>query len=373
MILLFPIASSDRTHAQAFLKLLQKFGPYPEDKALILPTPSAYYDPVLRPIVDGIQALFNHEQCRVELTGNDFGSTWPYAPGCHFKFGMEMIDQLGWNEPSIWMEPDFMPIKPGWLKAVKDDYQMAATPFRGMLERTRYIDTTLQRQPDGTLKAIGRSPRYDGTIHLVGAGIYPALYIQYLTPSKNGEKGSPMASFRNPSNSIPFDVKCQDQHVPATQSPLMVHKPRTVNWKRISGNTFTCEDRAKDEFGLTYAGTVNLDGIYLVHGCKDDSLADAILQADPQLDLSFPEPNVKGKAPEKEAEPVSDILIDRLESLMEQNAMLQEQCQFLSQKLQELSKPQTETKQEPVVSQVPEKRKPGRPKGSGKVKAAAAA
>lgn len=407
MIIIFPLASSDRTHAQAFLKLLQKFGPYPEDKALILPTPSAYHDPLLRPVVDGIQALFSHDNCKIEMTPNDFQSVWPFSPGCHFKFAMEVIDQMGWMESSLWMEPDLMPIREGWLKAVKDDYKMASTPFRGMLEKTRYIDTVLIKQPDGTMKAGARTPRYDGTIHFVGAGIYPPAYIQYLTPSKNGQKGSPMASYRNPSHFIPFDVKCQDQHVPATQSPLMLHRPRTVNWRRINEDTFTCEDRSQDEFGLTYAGTVSLKGVYLVHGCKDDSLAKAILEVETQQ--VFPETHAELWAPVTHSTPEAftaaiheDIIIppalgnneasreailsERIQDLEDQNKMLQVQCQELAGAnsdlrgyIAELSKPQAPTpppmeeEPEPAPSQAPEKRKPGRPKGSGKVKAAAAA
>ncbi len=408
MIIIFPLAASDRKHASAFLKLLQAFGPYNEDKALILPTPSAYYDPLLRPIVDGIQALFSPDNCKIELCPNDFGSSWPYAPSSHFKFAMEVIDQLGWHDSSLWMEPDFQPACQNWLKLIKDDYQMASTPFRGMLEKTRYIDSALQKQPDGTMKVISRTPRYDGTIHLVGAGIYPPNYIQYITPSKNGEKGSPMASYRNPGHYIPFDVKCQDQHVPATQSPLMLHKPRTVNWRRVQGTLFACEDWSVDEFGLSYAGMVDLKGVALVHGPKDDSFAKAILEGvilNPipndgvlhevekvrggqvigsltegekalvdQLDLPMPLGSTEGSREE--------ILSERIQDLELQNQLLQEQCQIMNKRSQELQelvlslqhKPSVmEEEPEPTVSQAPEKRKPGRPKGSGKVKGAASA
>jgi hypothetical protein len=263
--LLFPIAGSDRNHIRAQVDLLKAFGPYFEDRAVIMPTPTAMGDPVIRPCIDELSSLFAPENLRIEVTPNDFNAIWPYAPGSHFRFAMDTLDLMGWdNTPSLWMEPDLNPIKSGWLRAVSEDYLLGGTPFRGMIEKTRYEDT------NPVTKEV--QPRYDGTSHLVGAGMYPPGYVRFRSPLNN----SPMASYRNPSQAIPFDIKCQDQHRPASQSALWVHKPRTVNWRR-EGGLFVCEDQKKDPFGLTYAGPVDLSGICLVHGCKDGSLARAIL------------------------------------------------------------------------------------------------
>jgi hypothetical protein len=180
-----------------------------------------------------------------------------------------------------------MPVRPDWLQKVRDDYRMAASPFRGMLEKTRFEVT------DPKTKQV--TPSYPGTVHLVGAGLYPPHYIQYTTPPTEEDrragrsKGSPMASYRSPSYSIPFDVRCEAQHIPATQSPLWLHKPRTVNWHRVEGNIFSCEDRAKDPFGLTYAGPCDLTGVCLVHGPKDESFAEAILEGPPVAGITATE------------------------------------------------------------------------------------
>ncbi len=282
--LIFPIATSDRNHAAAQLKALKAFVPYLEDRALILPTPSAMADPMLRPVIDELQSLFPIESCRVSVCQNDLMGGWPAGPNQHFRFAMETLDAMGWDDrDSIWMEADLIPICPNWIKLVKDDYHMASSPFRGMLEKTRLIDT------DPVTKK--SSPRYTGTVHLVGAGMYPKGYTRYQAPQHLG--GSPMASFKNTSGNLPFDVRCEGQHVPATQSPLWLHRSRTVNWRRVNDMVFTCEDQSKDPFGLTYAGPISLAGIALVHGCKDGSLTEAILESvavDPDLFSRMAEP-----------------------------------------------------------------------------------
>lgn len=273
MVIVFPLAMSDRDHASAQLKLLKAFGPYLEDRALILPTPPAMHDPVLREHIQGLSALFAPESVKVVETPNDWGGNWSYNSGCHFKFAIETMNRIKWDDlPFIWMEADLQPIIPNWLSIVKNDYVMGKTPFRGMIEKTRLEITNTQT---GEV-----TPNYTGTEHFVGAGIYPAGYIRYTVPTGNPKiKGSPMASYRNPSYSIPFDVKCEGQHIPATQSPVWLHKPRTVNWKHEEGSIYSCEDRSVDRFGLTYAGKVSLSGVALVHGPKDHSLANAVLGA----------------------------------------------------------------------------------------------
>jgi hypothetical protein len=287
-MLLLPLAQSDRNHAPAFSRLMRAFGPYPNERALILPTPDAYNDPFLRRVVDELASCFSPDNVKIEVAPNNFEGGWPFGPNSHFKFAMETASILGWdNDVMLWMEADLMPVRPDWLQKVRDDYRMAASPFRGMLEKTRFEVT------DPKTKQV--TPSYPGTVHLVGAGLYPPHYIQYTTPPTEEDrkagrsKGSPMASYRSPSYSIPFDVRCEAQHVPATQSPLWLHKPRTVNWHRVEGNIFSCEDRAKDPFGLTYAGPCDLTGVCLVHGPKDESFAEAILEGPPVAGITATE------------------------------------------------------------------------------------
>jgi hypothetical protein len=287
-MLLLPLAQSDRNHAPAFSRLMRAFGPYPNERALILPTPDAYNDPFLRRVVDELASCFSPDNVKIEVAPNNFEGGWPYGPNSHFKFAMETASILGWdNDVMLWMEADLMPVRPDWLQKVRDDYRMAASPFRGMLEKTRFEVT------DPKTKQV--TPSYPGTVHLVGAGLYPPHYIQYTTPPTEEDrkagrsKGSPMASYRSPSYSIPFDVRCEAQHIPATQSPLWLHKPRTVNWHRVEGNVFSCDDRAKDPFGLTYAGPCDLTGVCLVHGPKDESFAEAILEGPPVAGITATE------------------------------------------------------------------------------------
>lgn len=270
MLLLLPLAASDRNHAPSHAKLLKAFGPYPEDRALILPTPDAFHDPLFKRVIEELVSCFSPDNVRVEVTPNSFEGGWPYGPNCHFKFAMETASNMGWDKQEMmWMEPDLCPTRHGWHQKAKDDYKMGSTPFRGMICDTR-LEVT-----DPATKVV--SPKYTGTTHLVGAGLYPAEYIKYICPVNR----SPMASFRTPSYVMPFDVKCEAQHLPATQSPIWLHRMRTINWRRVDGTVFTCEDQKKDQFGLTYAGPVDLANICLVHGPKDESFAEAILNGPP--------------------------------------------------------------------------------------------
>lgn len=393
MTILFPLAQSDRNHAEAQLRLLQAFGPYLEDRAILLPTPSAYHDPMLRKVVDGVAALFSPENVKIEVCPNDFDGGWPFNPNCHFKFAMEVANITGWdNTPMIWMEPDLMPCTSNWLKLVKDDYKIGSTPFRGMLNQTRYEDT------DPRTKVV--TPRYDAPedMHFVGAGIYPMGYVRYSCPNPNGGQGSPMASYRNPSYTIPFDVRCKHQHKPATQSPLWLHRPRTINWRRVSVSKFSCEDQTKDRFGLTYAGECDLSGVALVHGPKDHSFAEAILGAGvkepfvlaqpelqpqpittgpgititptvtPQLtegekamEAQFVRPPDAPSAGESALRLQVEVLEERIQELVEQGAVILQENTKLKAEIEELKNPKdtpkTEAKAEPKKA-VPAKKVP---------------
>jgi hypothetical protein len=287
--LCFPLAITDKAHASHQLRLLKEFGPYLEDRALIMPTPAAYHDPELRAVVDGIAALFAPENVDIEVMPNDFQSgtanNWPYGPNCHFRMTVELLDIKGIETPWIFFEPDLYPIRKDWLRLVKEDYLKGGTAFRGMVEPTRWVDTNLKTKE--------RTQRYDGYDHFVGAGMYPAKYMQYLCPVGN----APMATFRAPNRVIPFDVKAQHEHKPASQSPLWLHRPRTKNWSTTMAlggvpTHLSCEDVAKDEFGLSYAGTYDVTQVCLIHGPKDGSLADAILKLTPyNLNLEMVRPS----------------------------------------------------------------------------------
>lgn len=360
MIIVAPLALSDKPHAKAYLRAMRQFGPYLEERLLLMPTPSAWLDPEMRVVIDGLQELFAPENIRLEVTQNDFGSTWPYAPGAHFRAAVDALTAMP-KDIWFWMEPDCTPIKKDWVQLLKDDYKVGNTPFRGAVEPTRFIVT------DAVTKK--RTEEKNLSPHFVGAGLYPPAYDRYICPVNR----SPMASYKSVSSIYPFDVKCRDQHLPCSQSPLFLHAPRTKNWKNIGDGVFTCEDVSKDEFGLTYAGEHDLSNIAVVHGCKDGSLIEAVLGGgDTAVFVVVSGSQAASKdATAQSTENVAGQEEWRLKEQSEKDALIQELKDELSAALAMIRTMTPKEERGPTVADLHIKRKPGRPRKIAKALAKA--
>ena len=175
------------------------------------------------------------------------GLKWPEAPNHMFLSTAERLAEQGNKDPWMWFEGDMFPLKPTFLEAFENEYEKAKKPYMGVINTSRYI------RPDGTQFEQGR--------HMVGAGIYPADFLQrsarvQFIPEK-----------------MPWDVWIEDEVVPdCHDTNLIFHAWSTGKYHLVDGELIGKD--LKNVVGSThkYGGRpVNHEAVVL-HGVKDSSL-----------------------------------------------------------------------------------------------------
>jgi hypothetical protein len=272
MVTVIPIAQSDSKHLESFVKALTYFGPYPDDSALILPTPEMASQPQVSKLIEKITHSFGGRKgdtesgrAMVQVLPNNLTKGWPIGPNMHFEYAVHYMSEYFPSEIWMWMETDCIPTQHFWLKSLKDAYQMAAVPYMGVLE-----DTYEKRTYTG-----GRVEMVPMGRHMAGNGFYPPNYSKRLGPS-----GAPNTTWKTQNRVYPFTILGQDEHKPVHHTHLLCHKPRTVNWRVVDGQVHCDDDPSKDANDVKRKGVVDLRGVVMVHGCKDDSLADLAISGE---------------------------------------------------------------------------------------------
>lgn len=282
MTLVFPLALSDKPRIKKFVEGIRHFGPYNTERALIVPTPSVMMEPEMKKLVFDLAAIFGgtgeNGRAIIKPLPNDPIGNWPHAPNVHFQFIVDYLANIHPQQPWMIVETDGTPTQSGWVTKIGQEHSIMGNPFMGAIEPSRLIQHFKTEKKE----------IIDGEHMVGGCGVYPPNYTKGV-----GKGGSPRVIWDFPDTKIPYDIRCQWDHTPCSPSRLMLHKPRTVNWKAAdgeSGKCYTVEDEAgkPDEFGNTQAGTVDLNGICFVHGCKDSSLISILMEAIPTENAAEP-------------------------------------------------------------------------------------
>lgn len=270
MTVVIPIAHSDLGHLKHFTAVLSHFGPYPEDSALILPTPEMATNPEVARHIEVICDCFGGRKGDVEsgraivqVLQNDLQRGWPIGGNMHFENAVYFLGQYFPQEPWLWMETDCYGLTPYWLTTLKQGYQMAGTPYMGWTE-----DSFEVQSRNGKRMRVLMEGK-----HMAGPGFYPAEYTTRLGPN-----GAPNTMWKIQDRIYPFTIGARWEHRPVHHTTLICHKPRTVNWHVGDDGYVHCMDTPdKDELDVKREGVVDLKGVVFVHGPKDGSLAQMIL------------------------------------------------------------------------------------------------
>jgi len=288
MIIVIPLASCDADNLERHLACLERFRPNPEqDFGLIIPTPDANRNPQFLDAIARYRACFGVGRCDLMELPNTPDGGWPVAPNIHFQFAVIYVrsfcEHIGQFQPWMWLETDALPCRDNWTIILMDEYRNAGKPFLGVEYPTIVYE-------DG-VKMI------EGT-HMMGVAIYPADYQNHPCERRNG---SPPAAWQFPRSgeygpATSFTINCRHEHWPFFNTKLIVHHPRTKNWRVVSGTILECEE-VESKFPLGSGGRVDIAGAVLIHGCKDESLAELILGDKPKT--QEPGPAFTAEAEEK--------------------------------------------------------------------------
>lgn len=117
---------------------------------------------------------------------------WPISPNAMFRVATNFVAQT-YRKPFLWLEPDAIPLKPGWLNTLEMEYSRCGKDFMGAIW----------------------GPNANTNRHMNGNGIYPAGFV-YDGP-----------------DTIPFDVWLGERVINRVYSTPLIHH----EWGNIQTNT----------------------------------------------------------------------------------------------------------------------------------------
>jgi hypothetical protein len=231
-----PISQSDRHLLQKRVEVFKKLGGWKNHQLTFAPTPSCVPDAfaAIEELKDTCPHMDSH------AVASDYAGGWPAACNKHFHDVVVLLAKIGNASPWFFFELDCNPLRFGWQDALETGYNAGGKPFCGHVRLTSEVTT----------------PPLKGS-HMVGAGMYPANFHIIAA-----------AEFKAVPANIPFDVsnRWRVLNSGVTDTKLIAHRHSCRNNKREGGYLVIPDHEP-----------VELAPVAVLHGCKDDSLADLVL------------------------------------------------------------------------------------------------
>lgn len=187
----------------------------------------------------------------------NFEGGWPKAPNAHWASVATHLHHSLNQHPWLWLEVDAVPMDAQWANKLQQEYNACGKPLLGPVRQTVY------RREDGEVYHI------EGDNMMLGVAVYPnwLLNVQELKPLMRD-----FIKLPDQSPDQPFDVYLRwvFSRLGWAHTNAIGHEWRTTDYSMtISG--LKCSN--KDEL----EHLVNVEGKLIIHGCKDDSLYNLIL------------------------------------------------------------------------------------------------
>lgn len=255
MLVVLPISEHDASFLPNFAKVLAKFGGAPEAEALIVS--HVKNSELVEQYKFSVQDLFAKVNTfTFEETGPE---GWPRSCNHYFiQTAFHVEARYSHHKAFYFMELDTLPLKKDWYIALLTEYNLSQKPFMGVKEPT-YLRFMNAPPEDLTVVPEGH--------HMAGTGIYPTNISDHSILYKYNHRG-------------PWDVEMQWEVVPHMHpTKLIQHNWGTVNY-RVGYGSIICDDVATKPKYISNNKPVSPDA-YLLHGCKDGSLATLLLNSEP--------------------------------------------------------------------------------------------
>jgi len=254
MNIAIPVSNHDKHLLPTFVKVLQHFGGLEEATICFFTTPSAKAE------AHEAAAALNATVHTFEV---DFAGGWPVASGAQFAATVFTIPNIGWNGPWLWMELDMLPVKRGWVQAIRNGYTLCGSPFMGNVVPTAWVEE-------------GKLVVKEDDLMMMGCGVYPANMDR-------DQRFRPLLSDlvkpadRNPHTPFDFYLRHAMNQAGIANTTLIADMWQTHEYKR-TGKGLTCKPVPLDKPRRERGGLVPPEAV-LVHGCKDGTLAELLLGA----------------------------------------------------------------------------------------------
>lgn len=231
-----PISQIDVHLLSKRVEVFKRLGGWKNHHLLFAPAPSCFGEALKA--ADDLKEVCPNVEVRQVLREPTGG--WPEACNKHFYDTAVVLERMG--NPLNWffLELDCNPLRAGWQDAAETAYNAGGKPFCGHVRATAEVT----------------SPPMKGS-HMVGAGMYPANFTQIAA-----------AEYRAIPKNEPFDISLRWRVLQSgvVHTDLIAH--------RHSSRGYTLEGSQLVAQGQD---PVSIETTAILHGCKDDSVADLVL------------------------------------------------------------------------------------------------
>lgn len=265
MIVVIPFCAKDLSLVSTLLEWIDDLGGC-RKHACLLVADSKLTDSEVAPIRKTAKLVFKTVNfvrtpysIKLSKTGD---SPWPVGPNWMF-YCSAMYLGMSAKEQWLWLEPDCVPLRSGWLEKIETEYQVKQKPFLGPVIETQ----------NKSFK-----PQY-----LNGTSVYPANALKYFHV--------PMVDFLKGAGNA-FDVAGSGQTVPNCHFTSLIQHGYTDSAGINHWGTYPNQPLVFKEFKSAADGenVVTPDiirpGAVLFHPCKNGSLIELLRKSKEQVKVA---------------------------------------------------------------------------------------
>lgn len=266
MKLIIPVSAHDVSRLDNFISTLLHFGGLEGFPIIFHPTPE-----VSEQVHTQAQRLSVYRP-QVIPTERNFENGAPVACSQHFASAVHMLGRIGNRDPWLWMELDMLPVAKDWATKLQREYTSLDKPFLGNVVQVPYWN-----------EAEKKLEYKSGDNMLMGCAVYPPhMDKDHRTKALIGVLSRPLA--HNPRQ--PFDLYLRHafKSIGWADTNLISDQWNTCNY-RWEGGQLHCDPMPLDPKFRARGGAVSSEAV-LVHGCKDDSLFQAVVSFGKRIDFN---------------------------------------------------------------------------------------
>lgn len=288
MLAVYPVTETTAHCLEQMGKILHQIGPNSLHKLLVVTCPSAVDD--AQAFVADVGILFGEADI-VILEASVSNST--AGRNNLFKAAVQKANTQ--TEPWIWME-HAMPLQRGWLNLLQEEYNVWGKAFLGCIEKTVYRAVDKDKQP-----IVEPEPLFTHRGHHMRVGIYPADF---------GSKSQMLGFLRKP-----FEHDLQNEIIPTCKDSERIATIWASANFTIDGSIVTGEKT--DESEAREVIPQEIEGVAVLHGCRDDSLGKLLLKRGFGVGISAEADQLLEKAKQDRQDEVNELKAE-LDALKEQ-------------------------------------------------------
>lgn len=234
-----PVSQSDVHLLSKRVEVFKRLGGWKNHQLTFAPTPSCAGEAqkAVDDLKDICPAVDSHPVLR------DSSGGWPEACNKHFYDTVVMLQRMQNTSNWFFFELDCTPLRPGWQDALETAYNAGGKPYCGHVRATSEVT----------------NPPLKGS-HMVGAGMYPHNFHVLAE-----------AEYKAIPRNLPFDISLRWAMMRdgVLNTNLIAHRHSTKNY-RLEGGVLVTDGQ----------DSVDIVSTAVLHGCKDDSVADIVLFGD---------------------------------------------------------------------------------------------